>query len=422
MTVQQLKVMEPEFFSAFECAGDKCPDNCCQSWNVPVNKKSYKQLKKHKDVIVRQFADEHFKLTRNSELDWAHIKMDSQGSCPALDEKGLCELHKRCGHSQIPDTCQDYPRHANKFGEQVEMSLFMSCPSAAELILYNPSALNFSEQLKKSSEILNGKAGGLNAQQLPQWLPAIRDLCFGIILDQDASFELRMFSLGFFLSKAQAKLNDVDQLGQFIDDFSVLYNDGKIAEIYRSLPSVGKLKWHTFASMDSLLVKSLDFIPGKTDTQGMSSSAVRFQSCRKDMLELMEELQAGNDSDEAKIAAFEHVLKDGKEKYLDTFYQENPQFLTNYGLYYLYHYQFMVQNQKSLFEFFTIMTIEFVLLQSYLSAMAIKQQGLEKEQVIKLFHSVTRITQHKNGYIDGVMSELAKQGNNSIAAILGLLR
>jgi len=426
MAVQRLKVMEPRFFQNFQCAGDQCPDTCCRSWTVSVNKKAYKRLKKHQDVIVRQLVNDTMKLARKSEQEWAYIKMDEQGRCGAMDENGLCELHKRCGHSHLPDTCQEYPRRANGFGQQVEMSLFLSCPSAVENILFDPSAMMFEEKTKNVGEVMNGKLADMS-DYIPEWLPIVRDFCFSLMLDPEASFDFKMFCLGYFLNKAQDKLEDVDVLNQFIDSFAAQYNQGELDTIYQSLPSVGKLKWHAFATQDTVLMKNVDFIKGKDDKPVMSSIGINFQEVRQELLPLLKEMteehvKAGKTSEEAQVEAFLQILSQADEQYLSKYYAENEQFLINYGLYFLYHEQFMMHKGLSLFDFFKVMAVHTLTFRVYMSAIAIKHKKLDKARVVKIYNAISRISQHKEQYIDSMLGELKNNKCDSVAQILGLFK
>lgn len=126
MTSKVCEVMEPLFVKNFACSGGDCPDHCCHSWQVAVNKQSYKTLKKNKNIIIRQLANDNLKLSRNSEKDYARITMNEQNNCPFLNTKSLCEIHNHCGHKALPHTCQEYPRNFNWFGKHIEASMNMS--------------------------------------------------------------------------------------------------------------------------------------------------------------------------------------------------------------------------------------------------------------------------------------------------------
>ncbi|MCS6119356.1 hypothetical protein G3444_10615 [Shewanella baltica] len=132
MNKKKLEVMTPKFASDFACIGSDCTAHCCNTWTVEVDKQTYKTLKKHGDIVIRQLASSTFKLTRKSEKDYASIKMSNNGDCPVLDEKNLCNIHKKCGPKLLPHVCQDYPRTPRWFGEQAEMSMAISCPEVVK--------------------------------------------------------------------------------------------------------------------------------------------------------------------------------------------------------------------------------------------------------------------------------------------------
>lgn len=439
-SITVVNIVEPAFYREFSCAGGECPDHCCHSWGVSVNKQAYKKLKKHKDVIVRQFANENFSLKRNNESAWAYIKMDEQGNCPALDENGWCELHKRCGHSQLPHTCQDYPRSANWFGDYVEASLFLSCPSAAENILFNPESMMFEERQEQLKNINNGNTSGMIDDMLPNWLPTLRSFCFILILDEDVEFNERIFNLGLFLKQAENHLDDLTRLEQFIHSFTELYNEGKMKKMFVNLPLVETLKWQVFSYQDKQLVIDTMLYSGCGETGGLTSTSIRFQQCRDQMLMLMmNQGQAKEKSGEVDNTApmenfgdkegiegsselFEQILTQANTEYLDEYFKKNPQLLTNYALYYLYHFQFLVTEGKSLFEFFRIMVVDLLMLKSYLSAIAVNQKGLTDEWFIKTVQSYSRRRQHNNDFVARLEKQLKDSGTDSAGAIFGLLK
>ncbi|UXM82997.1 hypothetical protein N7V09_05420 [Shewanella seohaensis] len=67
MNQQKLEVMMPKFVSDFACVGSDCTAHCCNTWAIEVDKQTYKALKKHGDIEIRQLASSTFKLTRQSE-------------------------------------------------------------------------------------------------------------------------------------------------------------------------------------------------------------------------------------------------------------------------------------------------------------------------------------------------------------------
>jgi lysine-N-methylase len=437
MSSKIIKTLEPKFYSDFKCVGDKCPDHCCHSWGVTINKQAYKKLRKHKDAVVKKFANDHFELLDDAvETRWAVIRMQPDGLCPALDDKGLCELQKRCGHKRLPHTCQDYPRLGKFFGNRVEMSLVLSCPSAAENILYNYSAMMFEEKEHRAEDVMHGRAGGFTAKTMPQWLPVLREFCFELTVDQNSSIDEKLFAIGMFLKQASTRLYDIDSLLGLVETHREVQAEGKSREMFAKLSTVDNLKWQVFADLDSHLRHFARRYEDKETDEGLSASTYRFQQCREQMLWLMQNdgesaerqpddalIDFGADAKiEADASLYVDIIKRARTEYLDPYFDENPQILTNYVLYYLYHYQYLAANDKTPFEFYRIMVIDFFMLRSYLAGIAVNQKGISRDWVIKLFQSYSRRRQHNEAFVDEVETRLSERGADSAAAIFSLLK
>ena len=55
--------------------------------------------------------------------------------CAFLNDGNLCDLYKALGPDALCDTCRLYPRHTEEFEGLRELSLSLSCPEAAKIIL-----------------------------------------------------------------------------------------------------------------------------------------------------------------------------------------------------------------------------------------------------------------------------------------------
>lgn len=432
---EQYSVLTPKFYRDFNCAGADCEDHCCHTWNVSVNKSSYKNLKKEKNKEVQNLVIEHFKLTKKSDMNWAFIQMDETGKCPILDNDGLCQIHSKIGHKHLPHTCQDYPRHTNLFGSQVEPSLFISCPIAAKNVLFDPSAMMFEQSETSVSQLNKQRLSGLNEADLPNWAMLIREVCFQIILDNEASFEERIFSLGLFLKQAETRLSSAQELQSFVDNFIQIYNEKRPHQMYVSLPSIDNLKWQVFSTQDNLLIKNTNLFKNEEGKLDLSSSTIRFQKCRDFLLALLnnegkptpfEKYENGTGKFDRKVAGdsaiFNTVFRQGNEEYLSNYFESKPQILTNYALYYIYHNQFFIRQNKSLFEFFKVMVIDLFMLKSYLAAIAFYNKEINDDWVLVLFQSYARRRQHVRMFTDKMEDTLKQSNTDSAAAIFGLLK
>ena len=436
MPEKQFRVLEPAYVSNFQCAGGDCPSHCCHSWRVTVNKKSYKQLRKHDDPIILDTAKKHLKLTRESTADYASIKMRSDSTCPFHDPQGLCEIQKRCGHNALPHTCQDYPRYPMWFGERVELSMTLSCPNVAKELLFNPSAMMFKEKEQPASALNHGNIAGLTSQQLPVWLDVVRNFCFASALDENLSFDEQLFVIGIFLKQAEPHLDDLFRLEELIANFKTMVRDGTLRQHFASLPSVPTLKWQVFAHQDSKLVRdiAINFVQvGK-----LRKDDAIFIECQQPMLVALKPadqrdektgLQQGSEKStlvtcnpNSNGQRFHGLLNLAESEYLTPYFEHHPQILINYLFYYLYNFQFMVREGKTPFQFFRIMVVDILMLKSYLAGIAIQNRGLTDDWLVKLFQSYARRRQHNSDFVATMEAQLKKAEAESPGAIFGLLK
>src|SRR4051794_25941349 len=90
------------YMDGFGCIGAECEDNCCHSWSVYVDQSTHMRLKKAmgRDPADAARFERALQLLppaeRNREA-FAQIPEAQSGSCPMLDDKGLCVIHARYG-------------------------------------------------------------------------------------------------------------------------------------------------------------------------------------------------------------------------------------------------------------------------------------------------------------------------------------
>ena len=66
--------------------------------------------------------------------------------CAFLNEENLCDLYKALGPDALCDTCKSYPRHTEEYEGLRELSLSLSCPEAAKIILSCKEPVRFLEE------------------------------------------------------------------------------------------------------------------------------------------------------------------------------------------------------------------------------------------------------------------------------------
>lgn len=120
----------PLYYKDFKCIADKCPDNCCKDWEIVIDKETYDYYQKLTGVTADKIRNE---ISVDSDGDYYFELRD--GKCPFLNPDGFCDIHIAYGENATCITCRDHPRFTEEYDGFTEISLSLSCPEAARIIL-----------------------------------------------------------------------------------------------------------------------------------------------------------------------------------------------------------------------------------------------------------------------------------------------
>ncbi|MBQ5386196.1 MAG: flagellin lysine-N-methylase, partial [Lachnospiraceae bacterium] len=116
-----MEYIYPTYYNNFHCIADACPKTCCAGWQIEIDEDAlerYQQLQ----IDTVDFRE-------------AAFLQDEKKRCKNLDEHGLCRLIHAHGEEILCDTCRLFPRHTEVFDGVRELSLSISCPEVARMIL-----------------------------------------------------------------------------------------------------------------------------------------------------------------------------------------------------------------------------------------------------------------------------------------------
>lgn len=117
----------PDYYRTFTCTGSACSDTCCACWGISVDQDTMRRYLS----LPGELGD---RMRRSIDRKTGSFQMQD-GRCPFLNQENLCELILKQGEDLLCDTCRRYPRHVEVYGPLRELSLSLSCPEAAKLIL-----------------------------------------------------------------------------------------------------------------------------------------------------------------------------------------------------------------------------------------------------------------------------------------------
>lgn len=253
----------PDYYKKFRCIGGECKDNCCAAgWQITIDDESLEKYQTMEGEIGVRL--------RNS-IDWENGMFEQfEHKCALLNEDGLCDVYCDAGEDKMCVLCQRYPRHYEEFENVREISLSVSCPEAAKIVLENRGKVGFYTETDDEEEeyedfdylmytklldireilfdVLHEKKGGV-AQRMAKLL----DIVHGIqgLIDNDEIFGID--------EQEQRALTEQTDYGRY--EGRTELRQKYMAEMMQSLHRLEVLRptWTDFIrEVQSLLYESLD--------------------------------------------------------------------------------------------------------------------------------------------------------------------
>ncbi len=133
--------------AAFRCTGAACPDTCCRGWSMQLDETTLRRYETTApellDAVVLQEVPE------GSVLPAAIMRRDPESDACVKYESGWCGIHAARGTDYLGDACHFYPRVVRRLGQGEDttftMTMTLSCPEAARLMLLGDAPLTWTE-------------------------------------------------------------------------------------------------------------------------------------------------------------------------------------------------------------------------------------------------------------------------------------
>jgi lysine-N-methylase len=133
-----MKITTPFYYKDFKCIAGACTDTCCAGWDVDVDEASYKYYKSVKGSFGKRLKSVMVK----SEEGGCTFTLNNW-RCPFLNDENLCDLYIALGEENLCDTCAEFPRFINEYGNTREIGIAPSCITAGEIIFNYKDKLVF---------------------------------------------------------------------------------------------------------------------------------------------------------------------------------------------------------------------------------------------------------------------------------------
>ncbi len=208
----------PDYVEKFQCDGQKCNSLCCKGWNIDIDEETYKNYSRlQPDAAAKDITSKIiFSEERNSKI----VVMNEKNFCPFLTEDKLCIIQKTYGEKFLSVTCRTYPRNPVKIGNILEMSLCLTCPVAARLILLReePIAFEKSDVIPDFGRIMTCKVTA--SENFSGLIVETQKAAISILQERKLTVDERLAVLGFFLDKLDELINawrasEISNLAEF---------------------------------------------------------------------------------------------------------------------------------------------------------------------------------------------------------------
>ncbi|MDO4323544.1 MAG: flagellin lysine-N-methylase [Lachnospiraceae bacterium] len=175
-----MKYTVPDYYREFKCIASDCPATCCAGWQIVIDEKSLKRYEAFRGPFGSRLANS---------IDWREKTFQQYGKrCAFLNEENLCDIYAEAGPEMLCRTCRRYPRHVEEFENEREISLSLSCPVVAEMLMGRRQKVFFIERQNDLEEKEDEEFDFF----LYSALQDCRKLMLQILQDRGKQIEIRM--------------------------------------------------------------------------------------------------------------------------------------------------------------------------------------------------------------------------------------
>ncbi len=194
-----MKYKYPDYYKFFQCTANACEATCCAGWEIVIDEDSIEEYLN----IRTEFGN---RLCNSIDFQEGIFHQDEKKRCAFLNEENLCDIYTELGEEALCYTCTQYPRHMEEFEDGNEVSLSISCPEVAKLILsYEEKVTFYEEEIEEEVEPYE-EFDFLFYEMLYE----VRQVLFLILQNRNWDIAVRMEVTTAMIREVQEKVNDYE--------------------------------------------------------------------------------------------------------------------------------------------------------------------------------------------------------------------
>lgn len=389
----------PKYLKEFKCIGGECEDSCCIGWDIDIDKITFRQYYKVKDQEMKKMFQKNVhnnEYCQAPDIDYGKVKLKKDKRCPFLDECNYCIIQSKLGEEYLSNVCTSFPRILNKIDGYYEMSLDVSCPEAARILLLKEEGIEFEENEETlgkhiiSSEIDTKSKGFKN---LPiKYFKEIRDLSIKIIKNRKFDLNRRLYILGEFINELEEELKyNYENVLKFIKEYDInSVKDPYEKDDFSYLLQVDFFKktmkyLNILNEVDSLLFK-----------------------------DYTREVMTGFNFEDDNISKYANVYIEAFEEYSKEYMIKNSFIFENYLVNFIYNYMFPFSENQSVFDGYIMLLMRYSFIRFYLVGKYIVNKNESKEEIVRFIQVFSKSIGHHRNYLVNLLKYIKEKEFNNI--------
>lgn len=128
-----MRQVMPPTYRTFRCIAGACPDSCCTDWEIVLDEES--EVFYH---TIPGALGERLRKAMVLDKDGDTIFQEKDSRCPFWNAQHLCDIQTQLGEAALCETCRQFPRLVQDYGDFAEYDLSIACPEAARTLLTMP--------------------------------------------------------------------------------------------------------------------------------------------------------------------------------------------------------------------------------------------------------------------------------------------
>ncbi|MGV3073816.1 flagellin lysine-N-methylase [Clostridium baratii] len=389
----------PKYLKEFKCIGGECEDSCCIGWDIDIDKITFRQYYKVKDQEMKKMFQKNVhnnEYCQAPDVDYGKVKLKKDKRCPFLDECNYCIIQSKLGEEYLSNVCTSFPRILNKIDGYYEMSLDVSCPEAARILLLKEEGIEFEENEETlgkhiiSSEI---DTKSKEFKNLPiKYFKEIRDLSIKIIKNRKFDLNRRLYILGEFINELEEELKyNYENVLKFIKEYDInSVKDPYEKDDFSYLLQVDFFKktmkyLNILNEVDSLLFK-----------------------------DYTREVMTGFNFEDDNISKYANVYIEAFEEYSKEYMIKNSFIFENYLVNFIYNYMFPFSENQSVFDGYIMLLMRYSFIRFYLVGKYIVNKNEYKEEIVRFIQVFSKSIGHHRNYLVNLLKYIKEKEFNNI--------